>query len=95
MLLHEREQFLVVSFYLLVTKTTAVLVIYSIKFIVFTFLVFTVSCRGCMVFYSHRRENQLVLCPAKIMIHVTGHKTKRNYNSTKKEVFHKGFLQQM
>ena len=48
-----------------------------------------------MVFYSHRRENQLVLGPAKIMIHMTGHTTKRNYNSTKKEVFHKGFLQQM
>ena len=91
MLLHEREQSVVVSFYLLVAKTPAVLVIYSIKFIVFTFLG-----AKCFVHKSaHRRENQLVLGPAKIMIHMTGHTTKRNYNSTKKEVFHKGFLQYM
>ena len=70
-------------------KTPAALVIYSIKFIVFIFL----GARFLVHKSAHSRENQLVLRPARIMIHMTGHTTKRNYNSTKKEVFHKGFLQ--
>ena len=64
-------------------KTPAALVIYSIKFIVFIFL----GARFLVHKSAQSRENQLVLRPARIMIHMTGHTTKRNYNSTYKGSF--------
>ena len=57
MLVHEREQFLVVLPYLHVTTSLVALTIYSIKFLVFNFL----GCNFLAPKSGDLNENQLVL----------------------------------